>query len=297
LTSRCRGSGVSSAAGFPDGSEAIEDLDFVLLTHIHLDHVGGTAAVLRTYPQARVYCHASGVEHLLAPERLWQGSRAVLGSVAEVYGAPAALPEAAFASERDLAQAGIQVLETPGHAWHHVSFLHESTLYLGEAAGTFAALPGYAGATGASGRDEVAGSATGSGERFYLRPATPPRFFQERALRSLDLLLAIQPPPRRLAFAHYGLAEGHTPRILRAARDQLSLWVSIVSQEIGGRGDGPAARVSEEATTALLQRIQVRLEREDPLFARLADLPADIQERERHFARQSLLGICGERGL
>ncbi len=62
----------------------VDHLDYVLLTHVHLDHAGGTAQVLTAYPDAKVVCHEKGVPHLLDPAGLWRGSRKVLGRMAEV---------------------------------------------------------------------------------------------------------------------------------------------------------------------------------------------------------------------
>src|SRR5690242_9017571 len=64
----------------------VERLDYALLTHIHIDHAGGTGALLREFPGATVICHPEGIRHLVAPEKLWQGSRKVLGPLADAYG-------------------------------------------------------------------------------------------------------------------------------------------------------------------------------------------------------------------
>ncbi|MFP3929002.1 MAG: MBL fold metallo-hydrolase, partial [Desulfobacteraceae bacterium] len=57
----------------------LERLDYLLLTHIHLDHAGGVKRVLEEYPEARVICHRSALPHLVEPARLWAGSLKVLG--------------------------------------------------------------------------------------------------------------------------------------------------------------------------------------------------------------------------
>jgi glyoxylase-like metal-dependent hydrolase (beta-lactamase superfamily II) len=63
-------------------------VDYILLTHIHIDHGGGAAELLAAFPGARLYCHPAGVRHMIEPSGLWKGSLAVLGDVAEMYGAP-----------------------------------------------------------------------------------------------------------------------------------------------------------------------------------------------------------------
>lgn len=256
-------------------------LDFILLTHIHLDHAGAAAAVAAAFPEAVVVCHPRAVRHLVDPARLWEGSRQVLGAMAEAYGRPqpvppervaAALPDpdAADAGGRDaagnteapvaaLAAAAIGAVATPGHAPHHVSYLHEEVLFAGEAAGTHLAVPGG---------------------RFYLRPATPPRFYLEQAVASLDRLLALEPPPRRLAFAHYGLGEQPPPVYLRAARAQLLRWVELTAQERRRGDDGDLAA-----------RVHARLLAEDPHYACWRELDPDLWERERAFKSHTLAGI------
>jgi glyoxylase-like metal-dependent hydrolase (beta-lactamase superfamily II) len=240
----------------------IDHLDYILLTHIHLDHAGATAAVLAAFPGARVLCHEIGRQHLVAPQRLWEGSRQVLGTTAEVYGAPRAVAGEALADAAELAAHGVQTIPTPGHAAHHLSFVHADTLFAGEAAGTFMALPDDA---------------------WYMRPATPPRFVPAVALASLDRLLALEPLPARVAFAHHGRLEGRTRDLLRLAREQLTQWVAAaraVCQQTPGADFG--AR-----TQACFERLALG----DPHFALRVELPPDIQARELQFPRQTLRGI------
>jgi glyoxylase-like metal-dependent hydrolase (beta-lactamase superfamily II) len=253
----------STAAALLDRLRAaqIARLDYVLLTHIHLDHAGATAAVLEAYPEARVMVHESGRRHLIAPDRLWEGSRQVLGPVAQAYGRPQPVAEAALADEAELLARGVVTVPTPGHAAHHVSFVHGDTLFVGEAAGTFLALP------------------DGS---WYLRPATPPRFVPQVALASLDRLLALRPLPSRVAFAHHGQLEGRTRDLLRLAREQLQQWIAAaraVSAELPATGP--------DAVRACIERLALG----DPHFALRSELPPDIQVRELQFTRQTLRGI------
>ncbi len=240
----------------------VDRLDIILLTHVHLDHAGATAAVLAAHPQARVVCHEKGRRHIVEPTRLWEGSRKVLGATAEAYGEPAPVMASSLATFDEIADRGIVTVDTPGHAPHHLSFVHEETLFAGEAAGTYIAMPGG---------------------HWYLRPATPPRFVPEIALASLDRLLALTPVPRRIAFAHHGLHEGHVVELLRFAREQLCQWLAAartVSRNQPGAG-----------FQALADACLGRLAAGDPHYALRRDLPADIQVREDQFSRQTLRGI------
>lgn len=249
-------------------------LDLILLTHVHLDHGGGTAQLLEAFPGAAVVCHPEGRRHLADPARLWAGSRQVLGAKAEVYGEPGPVPAEALADEAALAGFGIAVVPTPGHAPHHVAFHHGDDLFLGEAAGTFSTL----------GRGPQA-------EDYYLRPATPPRFRPEVAQASLDRLLALDPLPRRLRFAHHGWFGGDGRRLLAAAREQIDLWLDACREGLDARP--LATRDGAGAGDGLLDDIAARLRRRDPRFARGEGLDADIRERERDFTRQSLRGMVG----
>lgn len=240
----------------------VADLDLILLTHIHLDHGGATARLLEAFPGARVVSHQEARRHLADPARLWEGSREVLGAVAEAYGAPRPVPESRLLGYDEAAALGVQVVETPGHAPHHVSFVHDGTLFLGEAAGTFADL---------------------GGPGWYLRPATPPRFLQEVALASLDRLLALDALPARLAFAHHGLLEGASAALLRHAREQLTHWVGVVAGTVAARPDADF--------DTLADTIMATLAATDAHYALGRLLPDDIRARERDYTRQTLRGM------
>lgn len=249
-------------------------LDLVLLTHVHLDHGGATALLLEAFPGARVVCHDDGRRHLVDPARLWAGSRQVLGAKAEVYGEPAPVPPGALAGADEARRRGIDVIPTPGHAPHHVAFRDGDDLFLGEAAGTFSTL----------GRGPF-------DPDFYLRPATPPRFRPEVAQASLDRLLALDPLPPRLRFAHHGWHGGDARGLLEAARGQVDLWLAACREALAARRGLPHTEPRSEEE--LLDDIAARARRTDPHYARGVELPADIRERERDFTRQSLRGMLG----
>src|SRR5512136_471099 len=63
-----------------------EQVHYILLTHIHIDHAGGTGAAIREMPQAKVLAHAQALQHLVDPARLWEGSLKTLGDLALQYG-------------------------------------------------------------------------------------------------------------------------------------------------------------------------------------------------------------------
>ncbi len=253
----------------------ITRLDHILLTHIHLDHGGATAQVLDRWPDARVLCHKVGRPHLVDPTRLWEGSLQVLGRKAEVYGQPRPVPEAAIANDLDDPARGIRAIPTPGHAPHHVAFLHQGSLFAGEAVGTFSNLSDQTDA-----------------QDYYLRPATPPRFFLPVATDSLDRLVALEPIPERICFAHHGQFSGDVSGLLQVARDQLNLWVTTVKNYLR-RETGGAVPADQEGLEDLFSGLAAHLQSVDPRFARGGRLPEDIQIREMDFTRQTLRGILG----
>ncbi len=236
----------------------IERVRAVLLTHIHLDHAGGTGALLARHPEARVWCHPKAVPHLADPARLWNGSRQVLGRVAEAYGAPVPVPKDRLVWEPSLDIHGVAVeaLDTPGHAPHHLCFRARDRLFAGELAGVHLVLDGGT----------------------YRRPATPPVFRHEVFRRSI--LRALELDARILCLGHYGTAPD--PRkALADALDQMDLWVSTVEE------------VLADGTRSWEDRALAELGRRDPAFALFHRLPDDIRARERFFCRNTLHGIRG----
>ncbi len=106
-----------------------EAVDYVLLTHIHLDHAGGAGAFMAAFPNAKLVVHPRGARHMVEPSKLFAGVSAVYGAerAKELYGelipvAPERIIEATEGLELDLAGRVIRVLDTPGHARHHVCY-------------------------------------------------------------------------------------------------------------------------------------------------------------------------------
>jgi glyoxylase-like metal-dependent hydrolase (beta-lactamase superfamily II) len=233
----------------------IEQLDYILLTHIHIDHAGGTGELLKEFPMAQVVCHPDGVRHMVDPARLWQGSLKVLGKTAEAYGEIVPVPAEKIAFSEQIGETGIRSYLTPGHAQHHCCYLVDDLLFAGELCGV---------------RSEVA-------QGIYMRPATPPRFILEVALDSIQRMIALA--PQRMIFAHHGLV-GDAPTHLNIGKNQLQLWV---------RGAAASAHLDgEERVRAFYDWLIER----DRNFALIDQLPEDIQGREREFIGNSLRGMA-----
>ena len=103
------------------------DVDWVILTHVHLDHAGGAGTLMRQLPHARLVAHPRAAPHMIDPARLVAGATAVYGEelFARHYGELVPVPAervvvAADGHEVDLAGRTLRCIDTPGHARHHL---------------------------------------------------------------------------------------------------------------------------------------------------------------------------------
>ncbi len=178
----------------------------LLLTHIHLDHAGASGALVQRWPDLEVYVHERGAQHLVDPSRLLKSARRLYGEDMDaLWGEMLPVPEANLrilsGGERVLGEA-VEVAYTPGHASHHVSFLHKGTAYVGDVGGV-----------------RIPPSS-------MVQPPTPPPDIDVEAWhRSIELVSAWQ--PRRLAMTHFGLTEDVDGQFSELAR-RLDDWVRIV---------------------------------------------------------------------
>jgi glyoxylase-like metal-dependent hydrolase (beta-lactamase superfamily II) len=111
----------------------------LLLTHIHLDHAGASGSLVERWPELEVYVHERGARHLIDPTKLLDSARRLYGEELDtLWGDVVAVPERNLrvlsGSERVL-DGAFEVAYTPGHASHHVSYLHGSTAFVGDVGG------------------------------------------------------------------------------------------------------------------------------------------------------------------
>lgn len=236
----------------------VKKIDYILLTHIHIDHAGGTGLLLKHYPQAQVICHPQAIRHMIAPGRLWESSRKILGDVAEVYGEIVPVPEKSIGYQEYIKAGEIAIVAilTPGHAAHHLCYQAGEILFAGEVAGVTYPL-------------EV---------DIYLRPATPPVFNYEVYRNSLDKAAAL--PVSHICFGHYGSHED-VKNVFTTAFAQLDNWLTIIERRLRAENEP----CEESIFTELLKN--------DQGLAHYGDLPDDIQARERYFSLNSIRGLRG----
>jgi len=158
----------------------------VLLTHIHLDHAAATGAMVERWPELEVYVHERGAPHLIDPSRLLASARRLYGDRLErLWGTILPVPEAnmtALAGGETVL--GMKVAYTPGHASHHVCYLHQDS-------GT--ALVG----------DVAACRIPPS--KLVMPPTPPPDIDLERWEESIAVIEGWR--PERLALTHFGAVE------------------------------------------------------------------------------------------
>jgi glyoxylase-like metal-dependent hydrolase (beta-lactamase superfamily II) len=179
----------------------------VLLTHIHLDHAAATGALVERWPELEVYVHERGAPHLIDPSKLLASAERLYGDRLEyLWGRILPVPEANVrvlsAGETVL---GMKVAYTPGHASHHVCYLHEEsgTAFVGDVAAC--RIPP---------------------SDLVMPPTPPPDIDVETWERSLDTLA--EWTPERLALTHFGAIEDDVPGHLETVRERLREEAELV---------------------------------------------------------------------
>src|SRR5438105_13741510 len=121
-------------AGLGDRGLELQDIRHLLLSHIHLDHAGAAGALVREHPGLQVQVSEIGAPHLVDPTRLERSARRLYGeSFDALWGELAPVPEENVRVVGDRV-VGLECFPSPGHASHHVCFVHrDGTLYAGDA--------------------------------------------------------------------------------------------------------------------------------------------------------------------
>ena len=220
---------------------APDQVDYVFLTHVHLDHAGGAGQLMRALPRARAVLHPRGAPHMVDPAKLIAGTVAVYGEAMyrELYGeiVPIAAERVVIANDGDrivLGSRTFELLDTPGHARHHYCAhdLDHDDIFSGD---TF----------GISYRDfDTAAGA-------FIFPTTTPVQFDPAALHSsLDRLMARR--PQRMVLTHFGPV-GDLERLSGDLHADIDEFVAVARRHAGvpERAD----RIAEDVFAYLSARL------------------------------------------
>jgi len=206
-----------------------EAINYVMVSHIHIDHAGGAGTLLQNLPNAKLLLHKRGVPHMVNPEKLWIHSREALREIVDLYGPIQSVPENRVIISEDgmVVDLGehvkLQVIETLGHASHHQSFYEKNnkTLFLGDAGGIYLK------------------------KLDVVIPTTPPPLHLKAKLDSIEKLIKLK--PKWLCYTHFDHANNAISR-LQAYVEQLKLWANIVSEatKIGDDSEAIYAKIMEQ---------------------------------------------------
>ncbi len=234
-----------------------KEIDYIVLTHIHIDHAGGVGTAIKELSNAKVLAHSRARSHLIDPTMLWKGSLKTLGDLALKYGPIEAVPEdrivvATDQMKLDLGHGlALEIHLTPGHAAHHLSIFDRASGVL------------------------IAGEAAGVCIDGMVRLATPPPFKLEETLSSIDKLIALE--PQRLCYGHFGCYDNGLER-LKLYKEELLTWYETVNS---------AARAGKNPEDILLL-----LREKDKSLAYLDGLGRDDYNREFALLINTIKGLA-----
>lgn len=209
---------------------APEQVDYVLLTHVHLDHAGGAGLLMQALPSAQAVIHPRGARHLIEPSKLIAGSVAVYGEkrFRELYGEIVPIPPERVRQSEDglrlsFGSREFELIHTPGHALHHYCIIDrdDGIIFSGD---TF----------GLSYRQFD----TAAGE--FIFPTTTPVQFDPQALHaSIDRLMSYH--PRAIYLTHYSRVSD-LPRLAQDLHECIDGFVKIARRHVDARDRGKLMR-------------------------------------------------------
>lgn len=192
-----------------------EEIDYLIVSHIHLDHAGGSGYLAQKMPNAKVLVHERGARHLIDPSKLIASTKKVFGDndvVADHYGEILPVPADRVIPMRDGDRVDLgggrelQVIHSPGHAPHHLCVYDTLTrgIFSGEALGV---------------RVE---------EMNLYSPSTPmPDFDLDQSINSILRLLEFN--PEIIYFSHYGFSRDVQTTVYKII-GQLMSWGHLIRQ-------------------------------------------------------------------
>jgi len=207
---------------------APEAVDWVLLTHIHLDHAGGAGSLMCALPQARLLVHPRGLRHMIDPSKLWEATCSVYGPerAFDLYGQLVPVPAERIVPATDgleiqVGSRMLRVFDTPGHARHHIC-IWDSVARAFFTGDTF----------GLSYRElDVDGRA------MVIPTTTPTQFDPEQLVASIRRIAALKPDA--LYLTHYSRVTD-IPRLAAELERQLGVIVAATRAAATASGDDRA---------------------------------------------------------
>ena len=260
-------------AGLAQLGIAREAVDYLLLTHVHLDHAGGAGRLMQELPNARALLHPRGAPHMIDPAKLMAGSRAVYGErLDELYGTLVPIPAERVRAVEDgervrLGDRTLELIHVPGHALHHYAVVDEAhrSIFSGDTFGiSYRALDTERGA--------------------FITPTTPPsQFDPDQHIASIDRMLSYRPESMYLMhfsrvtgvarlgellkmqvreLARIAQAHAHDADPAAGIRAEMrSLWLDLVHRHGSPLSDAEIEAVLENDLTLNTQGLMVWLER------------------------------------
>lgn len=208
-----------------------EAVDFVIPTHVHLDHAGACGLLMQHLPRATLWVHPRGARHLADPRALIAGATAVYGAeaMAEAYGEILPVPaerlrEAPDGTTLDLAGRPLRLVDTPGHARHHLAVwdARSRSWFTGDTFGI--SYPECGPGPGSEGR--------------YLLPTTTPVQFEPEPLKA-SVAGLLEAGPRWMHLTHAGSVGGSEAGVRALAAQMVEQVDAMVALARGLAGAGP----------------------------------------------------------
>jgi len=222
----------------------VEDVDYVIPTHVHLDHAGGAGLLMSKLPNAKLVIHPRGAQHMINPERLVAGTIAVYGeeNFQQYYGEIIPIDEQRVIVAKDedeiqLANRTLKFLDTPGHARHHFCVYDQTTdgFFTGDTFGlSYKELDDENGA-------------------FILPTTTPVQFEPDAWQQSLDRMLSYQ--PKNMYLTHYGRVT-EIERLATQLREGINEYASLAKNCM--KNEDREKSIKEKITKHLQNNLQKR---------------------------------------
>ncbi len=196
-------------------------VDYLLLTHIHLDHAGGAGTLMQNLPNATVVVHPRGAAHLSEPAKLEAGTRATYGDAVydTLYGKLVPIPAERIHAAEDnevirLGNSRLHCLHTPGHALHHIAYYDEDA--------------------GAVFTGDIFGISyrvfdNPDGEPFIFPTTTPTQFDPDQMHASIERIAALE--PEAVYLTHYSRV-GNVARLAESLHRDVDRFVEIAEAHV-----------------------------------------------------------------